>query len=114
MLPSFSRILAWTTLSCSVSQGKYSKEKNNCSSRMLIIPHYLFPYSAIVVDILEVLGVIVSLFIVNRYGRRPLLLHTMVFMTATLVVVGGLGIDRNRPVAANRAIAAMIMLCKSI
>lgn len=80
---------------------------------MLIIPHYLFPYSAIVVDILEVLGVIVSLFIVNRYGRRPLLLHTMVFMTATLVVVGGLGIDRNRPVAANRAIAAMIMLCES-
>lgn len=29
-------------------------------------------------------GVIVSLFLVNRFGRRPLLLHTMVFMTGTL------------------------------
>jgi hypothetical protein len=79
-----------------------------------MIPHCSIPCVAIVVDLLEVLGVIVSLFIVNRYGRRPLLLHTMVFMTATLVVVGGLGIDRNRPVAANRAIAAMIMLCESV
>lgn len=31
-------------------------------------------------------------------------------MAATLVVVGGLGIDRNRSLAANKAIAAMIML----
>lgn len=64
----------------------------------------------IIVDILEVAGVVVSLFIVNRYGRRPLLLHTMVFMTATLLVVGGLGSWRDRNQSANLAIASMIML----
>lgn len=64
----------------------------------------------IIVDLLEVAGVVVSLFIVNRYGRRPLLLYTMAFMTATLVVVGGIGIDRNRSESMNTAIVAMIML----
>lgn len=64
----------------------------------------------IIVDLLEVLGVVVSLFLVNRYGRRPLLLYTMTFMTLTLVVVGALGIDRNRSKPMNTAIVAMIML----
>ena len=50
---------------------------------------------------------VVSLFIVNRYGRRPLLLHTMVFMTATLLVVGGLGSWRDRNQSANLAIASV-------
>lgn len=30
----------------------------------------------IIVDILEVLGVVASFFVVNRFGRRPLLLYT--------------------------------------
>lgn len=46
----------------------------------------------IVVDIVEVVGVIVSFFLVNRFGRRPLLLSTGAFMTAVLLVCGGVGL----------------------
>ena len=45
----------------------------------------------IIVDVIEVLGVLASFFIVGRFGRRPLLLYTGWFMMATLVVVGALG-----------------------
>lgn len=38
------------------------------------------------VDIVEVIGVICSFFLVNRFGRRPLLLITSAFMTAFLIV----------------------------
>lgn len=40
----------------------------------------------IIVDIVEVIGVIVSFFLVNRFGRRSLLLITSTFMTIFLLV----------------------------
>lgn len=40
---------------------------------------------------IEVLGVIASFFIVGRFGRRPLLIYTGIFMFLTLLVVGILG-----------------------
>ncbi|KAK4684798.1 MFS transporter, SP family, sugar:H+ symporter, partial [Tremellales sp. Uapishka_1] len=45
----------------------------------------------IVVDCLEVFGVLCSFLIVNRFGRRPLLLWSAVFMMITLLMVGVLG-----------------------
>jgi SP family sugar:H+ symporter-like MFS transporter len=62
------------------------------------------------VDILEVAGVLVSFLLVNRFGRRPLLLNTMVVMAATLVVCGALGTIRDRSKAMNTVIASMIMI----
>lgn len=56
------------------------------------------------------LGVIVSLFLVNRIGRRPLLISTGIFMTATDIVIGAIGIKKERTDSENTAIVAMIML----
>jgi len=64
----------------------------------------------IIVDILEVAGVLVSFMLVNRFGRRPLLLNTMVVMAATLVICGALGIVQDRSKAMNTVIASMIMI----
>ncbi|WWC60650.1 uncharacterized protein I303_103224 [Kwoniella dejecticola CBS 10117] len=74
----------------------------------------------IIVDCIEVLGVIASFFVVNRFGRRPLLLYTGIFMLITLLVVGCLGAvagqgERFEPYLANhpsfgKAVAAMICL----
>lgn len=64
----------------------------------------------IIVDIIEVVGVIMSLFIVNRFGRRPLLIGTGIFMTLTDIVIGAIGIERDRSAPMNTAIVAMIML----
>ncbi|WWC88190.1 uncharacterized protein L201_003095 [Kwoniella dendrophila CBS 6074] len=74
----------------------------------------------IIVDCIEVLGVIASFFVVNRFGRRPLLLYTGVFMLITLLVVGCLGAvagqgSRFEPYLADhpafgKAVAAMICL----
>jgi hypothetical protein len=73
----------------------------------------------IVVDCIEVLGVIGSFFIVGRFGRRPLLIYTGIFMFITLLVVGALGaVAGHRDFQAyfvghkalGKAIAAMICL----
>ncbi|WVW80481.1 hypothetical protein I302_102464 [Kwoniella bestiolae CBS 10118] len=74
----------------------------------------------IIVDCIEVLGVIASFFVVNRFGRRPLLLYTGIFMLITLLVVGCLGAvagqgTRFEPYLADhpafgKAVAAMICL----
>ncbi|KAF8593875.1 general substrate transporter [Ceratobasidium sp. AG-I] len=64
----------------------------------------------IIVDILEVAGVLVSFFLVNRFGRRPLLLNTMVVMAGTLIVCGALGIVKDRSKIMNTVIASMIMI----
>ena len=50
----------------------------------------------IIVDVIEVVGVIMSLFIVNRFGRRPLLIGTGIFMTLTDIVIGAIGIKKDR------------------
>ncbi|KAK6907689.1 hypothetical protein I203_101688 [Kwoniella mangroviensis CBS 8507] len=74
----------------------------------------------IIVDCIEVIGVIASFFVVNRFGRRPLLLYTGIFMLFTLLVVGALGAvagqgERFEPYLADhpsfgKAVAAMICL----
>ncbi|KIY44520.1 general substrate transporter, partial [Fistulina hepatica ATCC 64428] len=65
----------------------------------------------IVVDIIEVIGVVVSFFLVNRIGRRPLLLITSTFMTIFLILVGAMGsLKGHRTAAENNLIAAGIML----
>ncbi|WWC68316.1 uncharacterized protein I206_102241 [Kwoniella pini CBS 10737] len=74
----------------------------------------------IIVDCIEVLGVLASFFVVNRFGRRPLLLYTGIFMLITLLVVGCLGAvagqgTRFEPYLADhpsfgKAVAAMICL----
>ncbi|KAF5390512.1 hypothetical protein D9757_005203 [Collybiopsis confluens] len=61
----------------------------------------------IIVDLVEVIGVVVSFFLVNRYGRRPLLLITSAFMT----IVGAMGsLHGNRTSSQNNLIAAGIIL----
>ncbi|KDN46114.1 general substrate transporter [Tilletiaria anomala UBC 951] len=64
----------------------------------------------IIVDIIEVVGVICSFFIVNRLGRRTLLLWTSVPMFISLFVCGGIGTitSGERTVNESRTIAAMI------
>ncbi|ORY31590.1 sugar transporter [Naematelia encephala] len=73
----------------------------------------------IIVDIIEVLGVLASFFVVNRFGRRDLLISTGIFMFLTLLVVGCLGAvagqgDFETYLAAHpsfgKAVAAMICL----
>ncbi|RSH91556.1 hypothetical protein EHS25_009855 [Saitozyma podzolica] len=73
----------------------------------------------IIVDCIEVLGVVASFFVVNRFGRRPLLLYTGVFMFITLLVVGCLGAAAGHGTfetyladhpAFGKAVAAMICL----
>ncbi|WWD18248.1 hypothetical protein CI109_102698 [Kwoniella shandongensis] len=74
----------------------------------------------IIVDCIEVLGVLASFFVVNRFGRRPLLIYTGIFMFITLLVVGCLGAvagqgDKFEPYLAEhpsfgKAVAAMICL----
>ncbi|KAE9399154.1 general substrate transporter [Gymnopus androsaceus JB14] len=65
----------------------------------------------IIVDIVEVIGVIVSFFLVNRFGRRPLLLVTSTFMTIFLLIVGAMGsLHGHRTAAQNNLIAAGIIL----
>lgn len=66
----------------------------------------------IIVDIIQVVGVLCSFFLVNRFGRRPLLLSTSVPMFIALFVCGGLGtiptLERNT--AQNRCLIAMICI----
>lgn len=67
---------------------------------------------SMVVAVVEVFGVLVSFLLVNRFGRRPLLLWTSVPMILNLLICGILGsIDPNNENAAiGRAIAAQIIL----
>ncbi|KAK4705131.1 MFS transporter, SP family, sugar:H+ symporter, partial [Phenoliferia sp. Uapishka_3] len=64
----------------------------------------------IITDIVEVVGVLVSFFLVNRIGRRPLLLWTTVMMAALLLVCGILGTIKDPSKAVNSAIASMIII----
>lgn len=63
-----------------------------------------------ITDIVEVVGVLVSFFLVNRIGRRPLLLSTTVVMAALLLVCGALGTIKDPSKAVNSAIASMIII----
>ncbi|CAO1627116.1 unnamed protein product [Sympodiomycopsis kandeliae] len=64
----------------------------------------------IIVDIVEVVGVIVSFPLIKRFGRRPLLLYTSVPMFIALLVCGILGSIGERTTDQNRTIAAMICI----
>lgn len=65
----------------------------------------------IIVDIIEVVGVLFSFLLVNRFGRRPLLIYTSAFMAAVLLICGALGATdfKDHP-PMQKAIAAMIIL----
>lgn len=47
----------------------------------------------IVVDCIEVFGVLCAYFIVDKFGRRPLLLYSATAMTIFLLIVGALGVS---------------------
>jgi len=64
----------------------------------------------IIVDIIEVVGVLLSFPLVTRYGRRPILLITGIPMLASLLIIGGLGTIAQRTETENRLIAAMICI----
>ncbi|GAC96509.1 potential hexose transporter [Pseudozyma hubeiensis SY62] len=76
----------------------------------------------IIVDVIEVVGVLCSFLLVNRFGRRPLLLWTSVPMFIALFVVAGIGTKGLPPrgeslpwpgvitVTQGRTIAAMICI----
>ncbi|PWN47702.1 general substrate transporter [Violaceomyces palustris] len=76
----------------------------------------------IIVDVIEVFGVLCSFLLVNRFGRRPLLLWTSVPMFISLFCVAGIGTKGLPPPgetlpypgvitpAEGRAIAAMICI----
>ncbi len=65
-----------------------------------------------ITDIVEVVGVLVSFLLVNRVGRRPLLLWTTVWMAVVLFICGGLGTipADQRSKSVNSVIAAMIII----
>ncbi|KAF9028909.1 general substrate transporter [Hymenopellis radicata] len=65
-----------------------------------------------ITDIVEVVGVLVSFLLVNRIGRRPLLLWTTVWMAVVLFICGGLGTipADQRSKSVNSVIAAMIII----
>ena len=65
-----------------------------------------------ITDIVEVAGVLVSFLLVNRIGRRPLLLWTSCAMAVVLLICGGLGTipEAQRTDGVNKAIAAMIII----
>jgi hypothetical protein len=58
---------------------------------------------------IQVLGNIISWFVVDRIGRRPLAVYGMFIMTATLLVIGGIGTIKNSK-AALQAIVALMSL----
>ncbi|UZJ52765.1 hypothetical protein CBS101457_002085 [Exobasidium rhododendri] len=65
----------------------------------------------IIVDVIEVVGVLCSFFVVNRFGRRPLLIWSSVPMFISLFVCGGLGRDPEglpQTPTQNRVLVAMI------
>ncbi|KAE8249445.1 hypothetical protein A4X13_0g5207 [Tilletia indica] len=64
----------------------------------------------IVVDVIEVAGVLVSFPLVARYGRRPLLLLTSIPMFIALFVMAALGTIDGRTQLENRVIAACICI----
>lgn len=65
-----------------------------------------------ITDIVEVFGVLCSFMVVNRIGRRPLLLSTTVLMAIVLLICGGLGTipAESRSKSVNSAIASMIII----
>ncbi|PWN43259.1 general substrate transporter [Ceraceosorus guamensis] len=61
----------------------------------------------IIYTIVEVVGVLVAFLLVDRFGRRPLLLWTSVPMVISLLIAAALGSLNDRSDNQNRAIAAM-------
>lgn len=64
----------------------------------------------IIIDIIEVLGVVASFFVVNRIGRRPLLIWTSVIMIISLLIVGALGTPSNSTQGMKVGIVVMLMV----
>ncbi|BFZ59655.1 hypothetical protein YB2330_000669 [Saitoella coloradoensis] len=64
----------------------------------------------IIIDVCEVIGVVISFFLIPRYGRRPLLLTTGIAMVVSLLIVGGVGTPSNRSTGENTCIVVFIMI----
>jgi len=65
----------------------------------------------IIVTVIEVVGVIFSFGVVNRFGRRPLLIWTSIPMFASLFIMAALGaIHRQRTQVENNVVVAMICI----
>ena len=56
---------------------------------------------------IQLLGNIVSWFLVDRIGRRPLAVYGLIIMTVTLLIIGGLGTIQSNKAVLNAVIALM-------
>lgn len=65
---------------------------------------------SIMIYCIQTVGAFISLFLVDRFGRRPLLLPTTLLMVLQMLVVGCLDIHQPRNQASNNGIVAMITL----
>lgn len=65
---------------------------------------------SIIIYVVEVVGAFIALFLVDRYGRRLLLLPSVFFMALTMFIVGTLDIKQPRSKGADYGILIMIML----
>ncbi|CDZ96594.1 sugar transporter [Phaffia rhodozyma] len=63
-----------------------------------------------VCNVVEVVGVLCSFFIINRFGRRPLLVWSALAMAVLMIVMGILGTIPNPTGSVNSAIASMIII----
>ncbi|ORY81421.1 general substrate transporter [Protomyces lactucae-debilis] len=62
----------------------------------------------IILDIFELIGVVGSFFLINRFGRRPLLIWTSVIMIVCLVVSGGLATAADEVLPRGRGIGIIV------
>jgi SP family sugar:H+ symporter-like MFS transporter len=68
--------------------------------------------ATIIVDLIEVVGVLCSFFVVNRFGRRQLLIWASVPMAISLFMCGALGSDPNGlPETATQSRLLVAMVC---
>jgi SP family sugar:H+ symporter-like MFS transporter len=65
---------------------------------------------SIIIYVVEVVGAFIALFLVDRYGRRLLLLPSVFFMALTMFIVGTLDTKQPRSKGTDYGILIMIML----
>lgn len=70
-----------------------------------------FTYSLVVAILSLVLGII-SAFLYDRLGRRPMLVHLTILATVFMFIVGGLGSKANPTVPELKAVVACLIIFK--
>ena len=63
-----------------------------------------------IIYVVEVVGAFIALFLIDRYGRRPLLLPTCAIMASQMFVIGCLDIKQPRSIQVDNGIVSMIIL----